>query len=76
VHEGFDKALKRYPPGTPIDLAIFRRGFLRTISLTTGKPPPEKYAFTPVDGPTNLAQAVYEAWIGAKWEPAKKPVGN
>jgi predicted metalloprotease with PDZ domain len=72
THEGFEKALKRYPPGTPLDLAIFRRGYLRHVSLTTGKAPPEKYAFTPIDQPTDLARKVYESWLGAKWEPAAK----
>lgn len=72
THEQFDKALKRSPPGTPVDLAIFRRGYLRTVSLTTGTPPPEKYAFTPLESPTDLAKNVYEGWIGARWEPAKK----
>jgi predicted metalloprotease with PDZ domain len=68
THEGFENALKRYPPGTPVDLAVFRRGFLTRLSLTMGKPPPERYAFTPVDSPTELAKGVYEHWVGAKWE--------
>ena len=69
---GFDKALRACPPGTPVDLAVFQRGFLRHVALTTGKPPPEKYAFTPVDAPDDLARRVYEGWVGAPWEPAKK----
>jgi predicted metalloprotease with PDZ domain len=73
THDGFEKALKRYPPGTLLDLAVFRRGYLRHLSLTTGKTPPEKYAFTPVEHPSDLARQVYESWLGAKWEPASKP---
>jgi len=73
THDGFEKALKRYPPGTPLDLAIFRRGYLHHLSLTTGKTPPEKYAFAPVEHPSDLARAVYESWVGAKWEPTPKP---
>lgn len=73
THDAFEKALKRYPPGTALDLAIFRRGYLRHLNLTTGKTPPEKYAFTPIEQPTDLARQVYESWLGAKWEPAPKP---
>ena len=67
--EKFDQTMARYPPGTPLDLAVFRRGYLRHVRLTTGTPPPEKYAFTPVDGASDLARKVYESWVGAPWEP-------
>lgn len=70
---GFEKNLRRYPPGTPIDLTIFRRGYLRHVSATTGKPPAERYEFRSVDAPTDLAKQIYESWLGAKWEPAAKP---
>ncbi len=69
----FPKDLEGYPPGTPLDLALFRRGFLRHVAVTTGTPPPEKYEFTPVEGPTDLAKRVYQSWIGVAWEPAKTP---
>jgi predicted metalloprotease with PDZ domain len=68
--ESFDRSMALYPPGTPVDLAIFRRGYLRHVALTTGTPPPEKYAFTPVEAPSDLARRVYESWLGAAWEPA------
>lgn len=73
THEGFDKSLKHFPPGTPVDVTIFRRGHLRTLSIAMGRSPPEKYAFTPVEGPDELARTVYEGWLESKWEPAKKP---
>ncbi len=65
------KDLEGYPPGSSLDLAVFRRGFLHHLALTTGAPPPEKYEFVPVDHPTDLARKVYESWVGAPWEPAK-----
>lgn len=68
----FDKTLESYPPGTAVDLTIFRRGYLTQLAVETGRKPPEKYAFTPVDAPTELAKRVHEGWLGAKWEPAKK----
>jgi predicted metalloprotease with PDZ domain len=73
AYDRFDKVLLRYPPGTPVELAVFRRGYLRTLPVTLGKPPPEKYALTPVDSPSELEKKVYEAWLGARWEPQKKP---
>src|SRR5208283_4287945 len=52
VRVGFDKfplALQRAPPGTTIDLALFRRGWLMHVAVTTGAPPPEKHLFKPRD---------------------------
>ncbi len=72
THAGFAKTMLGYPPGSPVELAVFRRGFLTRLSLTTGRPPPEKYAFTPVDAPSDLARRIYAEWIGAPWEPAKR----
>ncbi len=66
----FEVTLKRYPPGTEVDLALFRRGYLRHVSATMGKGPPEKYAFSAVENPTDLERRVYASWIGAPWEPA------
>jgi predicted metalloprotease with PDZ domain len=73
THESFEAMLKRHPPGTIVDLTIFRRGYLRAVSVTMGSPPPEKYVFTPVESPDDLARAVYESWIGEKWAPASAP---
>ena len=72
THEGFEEMLKRFPPGTDVELAIFRRGLLRTVPVGLGTPPPEKYVFTPLTAPEELARKVYEGWIGAPWEPAAK----
>lgn len=73
VYDGFDKALLRFPPGTTVELSMFRRGRLTTVPATMGRPPPTKYAFSPVDAPTDLAKKVYEGWLGAPWEPIAKP---
>jgi predicted metalloprotease with PDZ domain len=67
----FAKELESYPPGTPVELAVFSRGYLRQVSLTTGTPPPEKYRFAPVETPTELEKKVYAAWLGAAWEAPK-----
>lgn len=63
--------LAKLPPGTETDLTLFRRGALRQLPLTTGTPPPEKYRIEPVAEATPLEKKVYEAWLGAPWEPPK-----
>lgn len=76
VFDGFDKVLKRYPPGSKIELAVFQRGLLASRTVETGRAPPEKYKFSPVEHPTDLERAVYRAWVGLAWEPVdtgKKP---
>lgn len=73
THGGFEKVLKRFPPGTPVDLTIFRRGYLRTVSMTMGAPPPDRYAFTPLEFASELERRIYESWLEAKWEPPKSP---
>lgn len=70
LFDGFDKVLKRYPPGSKIELAVFQRGLLNRRNLETGRSPPEKYKLVPVDRPTDLERAVYLGWAGAAWEPA------
>ncbi len=70
----FAKAMEGYPPGTEVELTLFRRGFLRRVATTTGTPPPEKYEFRPLPDADEAARAVYRSWIGADWEPPK-PTG-
>ena len=73
THAGFDKSLQGYPPGTPVELTVFRRAYLHSVPLTMGKPPPEAYVFAPVEAPSDLARKVHESWLGTKWEPPEKP---
>ncbi len=76
THSEFPKVLARLPAGTPVDLALFRRGWLTHLTLTPGSPPPEKYAFTPVATASPLERQIYEAWLGAPWEAPKPPVAE
>ncbi|HTT15717.1 MAG TPA: PDZ domain-containing protein [Thermoplasmata archaeon] len=64
-----EKALRGLAPGSPIELAVFRRGYLRRLEVTAGTPPPEKYVFRPVADADARARAVYSGWVGAPWEP-------
>jgi len=65
-----EKLLEQYPSGSPVDVTVFRRGFLRRVSLVTGTRPPWKYVFEPVPSPPESAKKVYESWLGEKWTPA------
>jgi len=67
----FEKELEAYPPGTPVDVALFRRGFLRHLALTTGKGPPQKYRFATVEPASDAARKVHEHWLGVPWEAPK-----
>jgi predicted metalloprotease with PDZ domain len=68
----FEELLKKFPPGTESELAIFRRGWLTRLPITFGRPPPEKFLFKPLPDATPRQRAIYEGWIEAAWEPAKK----
>ena len=67
------KALQRFPPGSSVEVTVFRRGFLTSVSVETGKVPPEKLLIVPVEDATPLARRVHEGWLGVPWEARKKP---
>jgi len=69
-----EKTLERYPAGTPVELTVFRRGYLERVPLVTGTRPPAAYAFTPIEGASELARKVYESWMGEPWPPPSPPV--
>ena len=62
-----DKQLEQFPPGTPVDVTVFRRGLLHRVSLVTGTRPPWRYVFRPMPAAPDAAKKVYESWIGAPW---------
>ncbi|HEV2428725.1 MAG TPA: PDZ domain-containing protein [Thermoplasmata archaeon] len=63
--------LKRFPAGSEIDLALFRRGYLTHVKITTGTGLAEKYELVPVEEPTPLERKIYESWLEAPWTPPK-----
>lgn len=69
----FTKELAASPPGTPVELTVFRRGRLTFVPVTTGTPPPESYEFVARADVTPLQKAIYESWLEATWEPPKRP---
>ncbi|MCI4350718.1 MAG: PDZ domain-containing protein [Thermoplasmata archaeon] len=68
---GFADAWKRFPPGSPVAITVFRRGWLTTLNATTGKPAADSYQFTPVERPTELEKGIYTSWLEAPWTPRK-----
>ena len=73
LYADLEKALEKCPPGTPVELTVFRRGYLHRVPLTTGVPPPRRYALTPVESPSELERKVYESWVGSPWAPRAGP---
>ncbi|MCI4358682.1 MAG: PDZ domain-containing protein [Thermoplasmata archaeon] len=69
--EQFGNALKRYPAGSSVDLAIFRRGYLAHRTVTTGQAPPETLVFSAIAEPSELQKQIYEAWLDSPWSPPK-----
>ena len=69
----FEKTMLKFPSGSPMEITVFRRGFLHQVALTTGTPPPKKYSFSPSESPSELARKVYESWVGVAWAPKKPP---
>jgi predicted metalloprotease with PDZ domain len=69
--DDWTKALGRYLPGSPLELTVFRRGRLATVSVVAGESPPKELAITPDPDAAGAAKAVYGTWMGAPWTPPK-----
>lgn len=75
TYSDLPKALERFPPGSPVEVTLFRRGFLTSLRVETGKAPPEKLLIVPVEDASPTARRVHDGWLGVPWEPKKRPVG-
>jgi predicted metalloprotease with PDZ domain len=51
-------------PGERVQLTLFRRDELRTVSLTLAERPPEKFSLAPVENPSDAQKAAFKAWLG------------
>jgi predicted metalloprotease with PDZ domain len=76
THSELPKSLQRFPPGSSVEVTVFRRGFLTSVSVETGKVPPEKLLILPVEDAPPLARRVHEGWLGRPWEAPKTPVAS
>ncbi|MCI4370575.1 MAG: PDZ domain-containing protein, partial [Thermoplasmata archaeon] len=61
----------RYVPGRSVELTVFRRARLTTLSVVVGESPPKELAIVPVADAAPGAKAVYGSWVGAPWTPPK-----
>jgi len=73
LYADLGKTLEKFPAGTPVEVTVFRRGYLHRVPLTTGTAPPPKWAFTSADSPSELERKVYESWVGTAWVPRSPP---
>ncbi len=76
LYADLPKALERFPPGSALDLTVFRRGLLTRVAVETGKAPPERLLIVPVEDASAVARRVHEGWLGVPWEPARKDAGR
>lgn len=70
TYDGFDRALKGFGPGATVEFGVFRRGYLRTVTVTLGTSP-AKFEIVPRASATDAERRVHEEWLGARWEPPK-----
>ncbi len=58
--------------GDPVEVTVFRRGKLETISVVLGAAPPDEVKIVPLETADDSQKTLYKAWLQADWEPAKK----
>jgi predicted metalloprotease with PDZ domain len=51
--------------GDTVELTVFRRDQLRTVRVTLGEKPPERFELRAAEGATDAERAAYQAWLGA-----------
>ncbi|MCI4327368.1 MAG: PDZ domain-containing protein [Thermoplasmata archaeon] len=73
TYDQFPKALERSPPGTRVEIAVFRRGRLTTVPVVLGVAPPKELLIGPVRETNANARKVHESWLGIPWAPSKAP---
>lgn len=58
--------------GEPVEVTVFRRGKLETISVMLGAAPPDEVKVAALETADDNQKVLYKAWLRADWEPAKK----
>ncbi|MCI4360900.1 MAG: PDZ domain-containing protein, partial [Thermoplasmata archaeon] len=74
--DDWTKVLGRYPPGSPLELTVFRRGRLRSVPAVAGESPPKELSILPEKEASPAVRSVHEAWLGAAWAPPKPPTAD
>jgi len=65
-----DKLLDDYRVGDTVEVHLFRRGQLMTVTATLGQAPPDKWKITPIPDVSEDAVALRTTWIGQLSPPA------
>ncbi len=62
-----DRIRANYPPGTPVQIELFRRGRLEEVTVMVGEAPPNEYQISRVKKPDARQKALYEDWLKTPW---------
>lgn len=62
-----DDLLEDVAPGERIELAVMRRGRLRTLAFDAARRDPAEWTIRRVEAPTGAQRAAYERWLGQPW---------
>ncbi len=62
---GLKERLASRKPGDKAAFTIFRRDELRSVTVTLGERPHDKFQVVPVEDPSDAERAAYRAWLGA-----------
>ncbi|NMP21367.1 M61 family metallopeptidase [Sulfobacillus harzensis] len=57
--------------GDPVEVTVFRRGHLETLSIVLGTAPPDEVKIIPQDDAREDQKALYQNWLRVPWKAAK-----
>ena len=67
-----DRITVDHAVGDTVEVSVFRRGHLETVSLVLGTAPPDEVKIVPQETPSKEQQALYQNWLKTDWPDAKK----
>lgn len=70
--DDYKNHLARMDKGHPAEFLVSRRGIIRTVKVTPGDQPFDKYEILQVDDASEAAKSLYENWLFTKWESKDK----
>ncbi len=63
-------------PGDVVTLTVFRRDQLRTVAITLGERPRDKFDVVALENAGDVERAAYLAWMGEPWPPLRPKPQN
>ncbi len=67
-----DRITVDHAVGDTVEVSVFRRGHLETVSWVLGTAPPDEVKIVPQETPSKEQQALYQNWLKTDWPDAKK----